>query len=237
MCGRYVLEGPVDRLLEHFQANLWDPKNHFQWTNRYNIAPTSQVPVIRLNREGKRVLIPHQWGLVPSWAKDTKISAKLNNARAETIFDKPSFRTPVRRFRCLVPATGYYEWQAPTKPGHSKRPWYIKPVQTGLFAMAGVCDHWTNDQGDKLLSFAVVTCGAHPRISHIHDRMPVMIQQENWAHWLDTALQDRDDLSRLLLPSGEVSFHPVSTLVSAAGKNRRDDEELIAPISQPGQTD
>lgn len=230
MCGRYVLEGPVGRLLQHFEAELWDQNSSFEWANSYNIAPTRVTPVIRLNRVGERVLIPHQWGLVPHWAKNEKIGAKLNNARAETIFDKPSFRTPVRRFRCLVPASGYYEWQAPEKVGHGKRPWYIHSHHTPYFAMAGICDHWTSSTGHPLFSFAIVTCGAHHKIGHIHDRMPVMIQREYWSEWLDSQQQNQRELTRLLMPSDHLTFYPVEKAVSATGQRRRDDPGLITPV-------
>ncbi|MDX1668220.1 MAG: SOS response-associated peptidase [Limnobacter sp.] len=234
MCGRYVLERPVDQLLDHFEAKMWQEQSEFIWQANYNIAPTAVVPVVRLNRDRQRVVIPHQWGLIPHWAKDPKIGAKMNNARAETIFDKPSFRTPVRRYRCLVPASGYYEWQVPRQPKTPKQPWYIKPEDDTLFAMAGVCDHWALPNGQKLLTFAIVTCPAHTKIAHIHDRMPVMIDADDWAKWLDTEEQNVDDLGSLLTPSKRVEFYQVSRRVSATGARREDGPTLIEPLIQAG---
>ena len=121
MCGRYVLEGPVSRLTAYFDARYTEEESRFK--NSYNIAPTTWVPVVRINREGKRVILNHVWGLIPHWAKDKSGSAKLNNARGETVHEKPSFRTAFKKFRCLIPASGYFEWQAPPEgSGNRKQP-------------------------------------------------------------------------------------------------------------------
>ena len=120
MCGRYVLEGPVSRVQQFFDAKLTESFDDYE-SGRYNIAPTMQIPVLRVNREGERVLIRHRWGLIPTWAKDASIGAKLNNARGETVHEKPSFRTGFKRFRCLIPASGYYEWQAPPEGSKARK--------------------------------------------------------------------------------------------------------------------
>lgn len=232
MCGRYVLEGPLARIADYFGAAL---QSDFDWHNSYNIAPTAQIPVVRVNREGKRVLLLHTWGLVPHWAKSPSISAKLNNARGETVHEKPSFRHAFKRFRCLIPATGYYEWQAPPEGIKArKQPHYIYPIgATPYLAMAGVCDHWQAPNGDLLLSTAIITTQPSKPIEHIHDRMPVLINQSHWASWLDPSNQDTEHLRELITSSGAVQAHPVSTGVSQVGAKRQDSPKLIEPISPP----
>lgn len=231
MCGRYVLEGPVSRLTEHFEARYTEDPLLFE--NSYNIAPTTKVPVVRINRQGERVILNHQWGLIPSWSKDASVSAKLNNARAETVSEKPSFRTPFRRFRCLIPASGYYEWQAP--PGQTKarkQPYYIYPSDAPYFAMAGICDHWKDPQGNLVLSTAIITTEPCEVLASIHDRMPVMIERENWSYWLNPANQDPKPLLGMMGSFTGVKFHPVGFAISNVGQARMDRVELISPLGE-----
>ena len=228
MCGRYVLEGPLSRLTEHFQARYTEDESRF--TTSYNIAPTTQVPVVRINREGERVILNHVWGLIPHWAKDKTISAKLNNARGETVHEKPSFRTGFKKFRCLIPASGYYEWQA-AADNKRKQPFYIHPSDSSYFAMAGVCDHWLDSEtGQLVMSTAIITTEPCSALRQIHDRMPVMIQRENWAAWLSPKNQNVDALRQLISSSEALHFHAVGLGVSGVGKNRVDSRELIKPI-------
>jgi putative SOS response-associated peptidase YedK len=227
MCGRYVLEGPVSRLTAYFDARYTQAENLFK--NSYNIAPTTQIPVVRINRQGERVILHHQWGLIPHWAKDKSGSAKLNNARGETIHEKPSFRTAFKKFRCLIPASGYYEWQTPVGVSVSrKQPFYIYPNATPYFAMAGICDHWINKtSGELVMSTAIITTEPCEKLKQVHDRMPVMISKEDWAEWLDPKNQDLISLRQFVSTSDAVNFHAVSFDVSGAGKNRVDSETLI----------
>ncbi|MEW6204904.1 MAG: SOS response-associated peptidase [Pseudomonadota bacterium] len=230
MCGRYVLEGPLPRLIEHFGARIHGEPPPF--VNSYNIAPTAQVPVVRINREGERVILLHTWGLIPHWAADKTISAKLNNARGETVHEKPSFRTGFKKFRCLIPASGYYEWQAPPEGSKArKQPFYIQPSDSPYFAMAGVCDHWVDKRtGELTLSTAIITTTPCDSLKPIHDRMPVMIEKSQWADWLDPARQDIEALKPYIRSHPSVVFHKVSLNVSATGHNRKDDDSLIKPI-------
>ncbi len=227
MCGRYVLEGPLSRLTEHFNARYSGEPPAF--TNAYNIAPTTQVPVVRINREGERVMLLHTWGLIPHWAADKKISAKLNNARGETVHEKPSFRTGFKKFRCLIPASGYYEWQAPPEGSKGrKQPFYIHPNDSTYFAMAGVCDHWVDKEtGELIMSTAIITTEPCAALKEVHDRMPVMIEREDWAYWLDPGNQDVNALRNYVVSNDKVKFHPVGFGVSSVGKNRIDSPELI----------
>ena len=230
MCGRYVLEGPVSKLSAYFEARYTEDETVFH--NSYNIAPTTQVPVVRINREGERVILNHHWGLIPSWAKDPSLGAKLNNARGETVHEKPSFRVPCRKFRCLIPATGYYEWQAPPADSNArKQPFYIHPDTEPYFAIAGVCDHWKGPDGQLILSTAIITTEPSQPIAHIHDRMPVMIEPKDWTFWLDPHNQDVEALRGLIRSSTGVKSHPVGFGVSGVGKSRVDEPELIQPVN------
>lgn len=230
MCGRYVLEGPVSRLMTYFDARYTEEESHFK--DSYNIAPTAVVPVVRINRAGERVILNHVWGLIPHWAKDKSGSAKLNNARGETVHEKPSFRTAFKKFRCLLPASGYYEWQAPPAgSGSRKQPFYIYPNQTPYFAMAGVCDHWIDKtNGELVMTTAIITTEPCEKLRHIHDRMPVMIRKENWAKWLDPKNQEILSLRKFISSCDEVKFHTVGFGVSGVGRNRIDSQGLIEPF-------
>ncbi|EDM83551.1 SOS response-associated peptidase [Limnobacter sp. MED105] len=230
MCGRYVLEGPVSRLTAYFDARYTEDESQFK--NSYNIAPTTKVPVVRINREGERVILNHIWGLIPHWAKDKTGSAKLNNARGETVHEKPSFRTAFKKFRCLIPASGYYEWQAPPEgSGSRKQPFYIYPNETSYFAMAGVCDHWIDKiSGELVMSTAIITTEPCEKLKQVHDRMPVMISKEYWTEWLDPKNQDLNSLRQFVSSSDEVNFHAVGFGVSGTGKNRVDSEALTQPM-------
>lgn len=231
MCGRYVLEGPISRLTAYFDARYTEDESLFK--NSYNIAPTTQVPVVRLNREGERVILNHTWGLIPHWAKDKSGSAKLNNARGETVHEKPSFRTAFKKFRCLIPASGYYEWQAPPEnSGSRKQPFYIYPKETRYFAMAGVCDHWIDKvSGELVMSTAILTTEPCVKLKPVHDRMPVMLPKEDWASWLNPKNHDVNSLRQLISSNDEVNFHAVGFGVSGVGKNRVDSETLIESIT------
>ena len=156
MCGRYALNATAGDLIEHFGLVACP-----EWSARYNIAPQSSIPVIRLKPGAGRVGQLVRWGLVPSWAKDPGIGNKLNNARSETAADKPAFRSSFRRHRCLIPANGFYEWQAVEVEGKvRKQPWYIHPAEPGaLFAFAGLLAAWNSP------------AGRHPRLDlHPHHR-------------------------------------------------------------------
>ena len=228
MCGRYVIEGPTSRLTEYFDAKLLD---EYELRTSYNVAPTTRVPVIRINRDGLRVVLEHRWGLVPSWAEGLDIGAKLTNARGETVHEKPSFRTAFKKRRCLIPATGYYEWQAPPENSKQrKQPYYFSPKEpsTPYFAMAGICEHWRSLDDELVMTAAIITIEATQEITHIHDRMPVMLDRENWTQWLDPSNDDVESLRQLLRPSKQPQFWPVGLEISAVGKGRVDMESLIS---------
>jgi len=234
MCGRYVVAYDPDTLVEGFSLVRIQP-----FPKRWNVAPTTDVPVVFDTKGGERVSESMRWGLVPHWAKDASGGAKLNSARVEGLAEKPSFRQAVRRRRCLLPASGYYEWQAIAQPGGKvvKQPWYISPTSEPLFAMAGLFEAWRPPGSDAsvpwLLTCCVITTDASPQVAHIHDRMPVMIPREQWGAWLARSNQDPATLAPLMagMPAAPMQAWPVSREV---GRASNEGEALIAPLVQVG---
>jgi len=214
MCGRFNLIADADALVDFFelgQAMGLQP--------RYNIAPSQDVAVVR-ETGGGRALSMLRWGLIPSWAKDPKIGYRMINARAETVAEKPSFRVALLRRRCLLPATGFYEWKV--VPG-GKQPYNIQVGDGGLFAFAGLWERW---QGVE--SCTIIVTEANKAISAIHDRMPVILDPSDYKAWLDPQLQDTALLQPLLqpCPPGWINSYPVSPLV---GNPKNDGPECVAP--------
>jgi putative SOS response-associated peptidase YedK len=217
MCGRYILRG-VDELDERFAITIPRP----DLAARYNVAPGQLLPVI-VEEDGERRIELMRWGLVPPWSKDGK---GFINARAETAAEKPSFREPLRKRRCLVPADGYYEWQAGPR---GKTPHAIGLSDGGLFAMAGVWSHGRTSDGTPEDSFAVLTTAANTLTAPIHDRMPVILRPGDEKHWLNAA--DVAALQPLLAPYDPDAMvaYPVSARVNNI---RNDDPSLAAPLAE-----
>lgn len=235
MCGRYVVAYDPHTLVAGFSLTRVQP-----FPKRWNVAPQSQVPVVYQTRDGERVGELMRWGLVPSWAKDTTIGHKINNARAEGVFDKPSFRQAIRKRRCLLPASGFYEWQAAPAGVKHKQPWYITPKGTpghdGLFAMAGLFEAWRPDEHTPwLLSCCVITTEPNALMAPIHDRMPVILPREQWAAWLARDVTEREAVAPLLtqLDAAAMQAWPVSRAVS---RGTAEGEELIQPFSPDEDT-
>ncbi|MBI5758349.1 MAG: SOS response-associated peptidase, partial [Planctomycetales bacterium] len=171
MCGRFTLRTPADELSELFSATLRDG---LLLSPRYNIAPSQLVACVRQPPEGQRELVTLRWGLVPSWAKDAKIGYSLINARSETVANKPAFRSPFRRRRCLIPADGFFEWQA--VPGSkTKQPHYITLQGGQPFAFAGLWERWIGPDGNPLESCSIITTEPNELMKTIHNRMPVIL--------------------------------------------------------------
>jgi putative SOS response-associated peptidase YedK len=222
MCGRYVVAYDPETLVSGFSVLRVPP-----FPKRWNVAPQSEVPVVYETREGERVAELMRWGLVPSWARDPALGAKLNNARAESVFDKPSFRQAVRRRRCLLPASGFYEWQA---QGKVKQPWYFSASDGSLLAMAGLFEAWrAAPDAAWLLSCCVITTDANALMAPVHDRMPVLIAREHWAAWLARGVQDSAAIAPLLVPPPVQALRgwPVSRAVS---RGSAEGAALIEPI-------
>ncbi len=223
MCGRYTLVASGEELAERFRLpEAPDPPV------RYNIAPAQPIVVVRHRHDETREAALCRWGLVPFWAKDPKIGYRTINARAETVATKPAFRAAFKSRRCLVPATGFYEWQK--RPGQrTKQPWLVHPTDQRIFAMAGLYERWRSPDGLDLETATLVTTAANDRIAEIHERMPVILREQDWSTWLDPTVTDLDRLTTLLqpYPAELTAAHPVATLVNDP---TRDDPRCIEEV-------
>jgi putative SOS response-associated peptidase YedK len=221
MCGRYALKSTPAELITHFSLD-----ECADFAPRYNIPPGTDIPVIRRSPEGKRVLHLLRWGLVPHWANDPGIGAKLNNARGESVAEKPSFREAFKRRRCLIPASGFFEWRA---EGKIKQPYYISLKSGEPMAMGGLWESWRTPDGGSLRTVCIVTTGPNAVMEPIHDRMPVIVAAEHWQSWLSGM---PEEMAGLVVPyrDGEMQAWPVSRRVS---KIQDEDEGLIEPIEVP----
>lgn len=222
MCGRYTFTKPSDIVAMQFQVEV-----PLEIMPRYNIAPTQVSLIVReriVNNRPKRELAAAQWGLVPSWAKDPSIGSRMINARSETLREKPSFRGPFKYRRCLVPADGFYEWQTVEK---SKYPFHIGMRDRSLFAFAGLWEEWEQPEG-YLETFTIITTEANEKTKTLHDRMPVILEQRDYAEWLNPYNQKSETLEHLFqsYPATDMEIYPVSTAVNRAGV---DSPELIVP--------
>jgi putative SOS response-associated peptidase YedK len=187
MCGRYRLARKKEILAEVFDVGDDD-----DWSPRYNIAPSQSVPVVRQDATRPvRSFSLMRWGLVPFWAKDAKAGYKMINARAETIAEKPAFRKLLQSRRCLIPADGFYEW---VKKGKEKSPFCFTLVDDSVFAFAGIWDRWRNPESELVETCSIITTSANALVSGIHDRMPVILERENYDLWLDPGFRKVEPL-------------------------------------------
>jgi putative SOS response-associated peptidase YedK len=223
MCGRFTLFEPDKILAREFGVSgipLLSP--------RYNIAPSQPVAAVRAAPAGTggRELALLRWGLIPSWSKDPAIGNRLINARAETVREKPSFRNAFKRHRCLIPASGFYEWQ---RRELRKQPFYIRMHDGRPFAFAGLWDRWENPDKGVIESCTILTTATNTLLAPIHDRMPVILPSGKYDQWLDPSLQDPDSLASLLVPfpPEDMIAFPVSPRVNTPST---DDEGCIAPL-------
>ena len=223
MCGRYRLSRRKQLVEEYFESAPWDD----DWSPRYNIAPTQHVPVIRQNpKEPVRELSLMLWGLIPSWAKDPSAAARMINARAETAASKPAFRDALRFRRCLVLADGFYEW---AKTAKGKQPYCFEVNDGELFAFAGLWDGWKDGNGYWLRTCTILTTTPNAVSSHVHDRMPVILDPASYDFWLDPGMQNVSAITELLKPFNPdlMRCYPVSTRVNSTAN---DDEECSRPV-------
>jgi putative SOS response-associated peptidase YedK len=219
MCGRYVLTADPEQLQAAF-----DLTSVPDFPARYNVAPTQINPVISSEAPDQAVLM--RWGLIPSWAKDRKIASSLINARAESVAEKPSFRVAFRSRRCLVPVSGYYEWQERDSGGNI--PTYIHMPDAPLFALAGLWETWRDPQtGEWLKTYTLITTDANAYISAFHHRMPVILNREDYAEWLHP--ESAEDPARLMRPyAGTLHAYEVSRAVN---RPVNDHPGLIEPVA------
>lgn len=204
MCSRYFLDADGNVIAYTFRVPV--PERILK---RFNIAPTQEAPVIRVARDGGREVALLRWGLVPFWAKDLKIGTKTINARSEGIETKPAFRDAVKQRRCVVPATGFFEWQG--EPGR-KQPFAITLPGQALFAFAGLWERWKPASGEPVETFTIVTTDANEQVAKIHDRMPVILPMDAIDTWLTAP---PDEARKLLQPyAGEMNLRAVGKYVS-----------------------
>lgn len=227
MCGRYTLHKKVDELAERFNIAKVPEGLHAN----YNVAPGQIMPVITEAEDGKRELELMKWGLIPFWAKDPKIGYKLINARAETLFDKPMWRNVINKKRLLIPADGFYEWKRPTDTKGTKKPFYIHPKQIDLFSFAGVWETWKDVEGLEWKTYSIITTEPNKEMASVHNRMPVILHQDDESSWLSASHNnDRGAIEALLRPWEDdgLDMYEVSSDVNST---RNNDEKLIVPLS------
>lgn len=213
MCGRKTLTKGKMEIIEELSIQLWD--DSFEHQPNYNIAPTATVPIMLY--DGQRIVKPMQWGLIPKWAKDPKRLPMFINARSETLTEKRSFSNLIGANRCIVITDGYYEWR---KTGSGKQPYYIVKSDHGILPMAGLWSQWTDNQGDSVFTYTVITSAASRQLEFIHHRMPVIIEKENINIWLDYDNNDSGSALNLLQPLQKgLQTYPVSTFVNSVRNN------------------
>jgi len=222
MCGRYNLVTDAQALVDFFEIErtLFDAA---ELTPRYNIAPGQDVPIVRETGEGREVALAH-WGLVPHWSKQARPKYATINARAETVADKPTYREAFRHKRCLIPATGFYEWH---QQAGQKIPYHIHVPEGELFAFAGLWDRW-DKEGSGFDSCSIIVTGANATMQPIHERMPVILNPAQYNSWLNVGHFNRAQLESLLVPyGGSLEAYPVSRIVN---NPKSDDARCVAPV-------
>src|SRR6476469_2163807 len=193
MCGRFTQSQSASTIAATFHVATVPGL-----LPRYNIAPTQPVPAILVSEEpAERELRQLRWGLIPSWAKDSSMAARMINARAETVAEKPAFRTAFRQRRCLIVADGFYEWQ---RLERKKQPFYYRLQDQQPFAFAGLWEHWQSPEGDPIDSCTILTTQANELLAQIHDRMPVILPPDRYDLWLDPTMRQPEPLQSLLQP-------------------------------------
>ena len=224
MCGRFTSKAKPKEIEKEFNVKV---KEENLFKPRYNIAPTQTIPVV-LESGGERIVEGFRWGLIPCWAKDESIGNKLINARAETLAEKPSFRDAFRSHRCIVPASGFYEWQK-TGTG-AKQPFYFYLKDKEVFGFAGLYEEWLDKEtGEQIETCTIITTEANEVLEPVHERMPAILKAEYYDQWLDAKEKDTDKLQRFLAPypSAEMASYKVSKSVNIPDN---DSPELIKEI-------
>ncbi len=220
MCGRYTLTSSPEALRALFRYG-----EQPNFPARYNIAPSQPIAVVRLV-DGQRQFALVRWGLLPSWVKDPKTFTLLINARGESVAEKPAFRAAMKRRRCLIPADGFYEWQA---VGDRKRPFYVHAKSGAPLAFAGLWETWTGPNGEELDTAAIVTTRANKTLSAIYERMPVIVPPEAFDLWLNAGEVDAATAAALIAPAPDnlLEAYEISTAVN---RTANDNAKLLEPV-------
>jgi putative SOS response-associated peptidase YedK len=225
MCGRFSLTD-IDAIYSRFGVIISKDINK-KITPHYNIAPTQKIPVIYKDKNQENRIKFMKWGLVPHWAKDPTIGYKMINARVETLTQKPSFKHLINSKRCLVPSSGFYEWKRIDK---RKVPYYIGIKNIKIFSFAGLFDNWKDSNGNELKTFTIITTDSNNTLKPIHNRMPVILEQEFEEDWLDVQTHDFDSLKHILKPYPDDKM--IAYTVSYEVNNpRNDNPELIRKVN------
>ncbi len=225
MCGRFTAKLTWQQLHDLYEiAPPESPQDELDLKPRYNIAPTQIVPVVRLNSAGRRELALLRWGLIPSWSKDVKIAYRAINARAETIATAPAFRAAFKKRRCLVPATGFYEWKK--LDDGNKQPYFIGMRDGSSFAFAGLWERW--DKGEALVeTFTIITGEPNSLVAQLYDRMPVILDPNDYEAWLNAADTAIPQALLQPFPAQLMTAYPVNKRVNNV---KNDDAGVTEPL-------
>ncbi|MBS1786536.1 MAG: SOS response-associated peptidase [Acidobacteria bacterium] len=220
MCGRFTQRKEEAALFEYYGID--DEETEEESEPRYNIAPQQMVQAVTSENR----LVRLKWGLIPSWAKDPKIANNLINARAETLGEKPSFRTALAKRRCLIPADGWYEWK---KVADGKQPYFFRRRDDALFSFAGLWEAWRSPEGETVKTCTIITTEPNELTANYHHRMPAILKRSDEKLWLDIAARV-PDLVQLLAPypADELDIYPVSKAVNSPG---RDEASMVERVS------
>jgi putative SOS response-associated peptidase YedK len=220
MCGRYNFSKP-QKLKQRYQLEA-----DFAMEPEYNVAPSMTMPVIIANEKGTNEAVKMKWGLIPHWAKEPRVKFSTINARAETISSSPVYKVPFQRFRCLVPADGFYEWKK-LYGGKTKIPYYFFVKDEEIFSFAGLYDIWKDAEGNEFPTYTIITTTPNKLMEKVHNRMPVILKRDDEETWLSPS-QDQQELQHLLVPfpASEMAAYTVSTKVNSPKNNS---PEIIKP--------
>lgn len=222
MCGRLVIYSPAE-----YYAALFGVSVNFEMSPRYNVPPTSDIPVCRVNHKGDRELLLMRWGLVPRWSKGPDSRFSMFNARSETVHEKPSYRSAFKKQRCLIPADGFYEWTQ----ANGKQPYFIHRNDNAPLVFAGLWEHWQDKEGNVIDSCTIIVTKANAMMQLIHDRMPVILDSGQFNDWLDPQNQAVDELRDMLqrYAPDDLESYPVSRDVNTPANDNPDLLNKLSP--------
>lgn len=221
VCGRFTLTSSSEALAADFEVSEVE-----RFEPRFNIAPSQEIAVVREAESGARECVALRWGMIPAWAKDPKTSHAPINARSETAASKPTFRKAMSHRRCLVPASGFYEWRG---KGGAKQAYYFRMQERELFAIAGIFELWRGEGGEILETVALLTSEANAVVAPVHARMPVILAKSNYKRWLDRGNHDSASIADLMIPC-PVDWVESFAVSSKVNNPRFDEPACIEPI-------